>query len=285
MRAIITDGLAVPPPRDPGPEPVMEWLPVDKLVIDPEYQREVNKTGRRAIEQIAARFEWTKFGAVTVAPVSLGRYAIIDGQHRVTAAKLCGLRRVPCVIQALDRAGQAAAFSAINGSVVKITPGAIYKAALAAGEGWAVAAQRTCQNAGCRLMTSYGSAAAKRGGEIYAVAVVRELIDRHGEAAVTKALAAYRQSIYGDLAIAWSSSLLTAWITAVATTADAARLAAQQLATFHEEFDMLEHDDLVAAEIRELRRAGKPTAPRWQLLSHRIAEALATFMARPGAAA
>lgn len=257
----------------------MEWLPVDRLVIDPEYQREVNKTGRRAIEQIAARFEWTKFGAVTVAPVSLGRHAIIDGQHRVTAAKLIGIVRVPCVIQALDRAGQAAAFSAINGSVVKITPNAIYRAALAAGEGWAIAAERACKAAGCRLMTSNRSAATKDAGEIYAVAMIRELIDRHGEAAVTKALAAYRQSIYGDLQLAWNSTLLLAWITAVASTKDAAQLAAQDLAAFHEDFDMLEHDDAVAAEIRELRRAGKPAAPRWQLLSHRIADALAGFMA------
>ena len=283
MRALLTDGLAVPPPRDPGPEPAMEWLPVDQLVIDPEYQREVNKTGRRAIEQIAARFEWTKFGAVTVAPVSLGRFAIIDGQHRVTAAKLVGIARVPCVIQALDRAGQAAAFSAINGSVVKITPNAIYRAALAAGEGWAIAAERACKAAGCRLMTSNRSAAMKDAGEIYAVGMIRELIERHGEAAVTKALAAYRQSAYGDLAIAWTGPLLLAWITAVATTKGAAQLAARDLATFHEDFDMLEHDDAAAAEIRELRRAGKPAAPRWQLLSHRIADALAGFMAEEAA--
>lgn len=274
MRALVIDGLSRPATRDPGPEPQMEWLPVEKLVIDPDYQREINKTGRRAIEQIAAKFEWTKFGAVTVAPVSLGRYAIIDGQHRVTAAKLIGMAAVPCVVQALDRAGQAAAFSAINGSVVKITPGAIYKAALAAGEGWAVTAERTCRNAGCRLMTSYGSAAAKNGGEIYAVAVVRELIDRHGEATVTLALAAYRQSPYGDLAIAWASPLLLAWVTAVATAKGAGQRSVRELVAFHEDFDILEHDDAAAADVRELRRAGKPAAPRWQMLSHRIVNAL-----------
>ena len=274
MRARIVEGLSKPVSRDPGPQPTMEWLPVEKLVIDPEYQREVNKTGRRAIEQIAAKFEWTKFGAVTVAPVSLGRWAIIDGQHRVTAAKLIDIQLVPCVIQALDRAGQAAAFSAINGSVVKITPGAVYKAALAAGEGWAVTAERTCRNAGCRLMTSYGSAAAKVGGEIYAVAVVRELIDRHGEAIVTLSFASYRRSTYVDLALAWSSPLLTAWVNAVATTKGASERSVSQLAAFHEHFDILEHDDQAATEIRELRRAGKPAAPRWQMLSHRIVDAL-----------
>lgn len=280
MRAILTDGLAVPPSRDPGPEPVMDWLPVEKLVIDREYQREVNKTGRRAIEEIARRFEWTKFGAVTVAPVSLGRYAIIDGQHRVTAAKLIGVTRVPCVIQALDRAGQAAAFSAINGSVVKITPNAIYRAALAAGEGWAVAAERTCRTAGCRLMTSSRSAAQKNAGEIYAVTMMRDVIDRHGEATVTCALTAYRQSVYGDLLLVWNSSLLLAWITAVATTKGAAHQPASRLAAFHDEFDILEHDDEVAAQIREIRRAGNPAAPRWQMISHRIGQELEKFLAR-----
>lgn len=284
MRAIVTDGLAEPSPRDPGPKPEMKWLPVSLLVVDPDYQRDVNKSGRRQIEKIAAAFEWTKFSAVVVAPVSLGRYAIIDGQHRVTAAKLAGIQNVPCLIQLLDRSGQAAAFSAINGAVTKITPNAMYKAALAAGEGWAVVADRTCKNAGVRLMTSNRSAAMKNGGEIYAALMMRDAIDRHGEAAVTLALTAYKRSVYGDLAIAWASPLLVAWMAAVATTKGATGRPASDLAAFHENFDMLEHADRIAAESREARKRGESPAGLSVLLSYAIAEALEDFMGAKAAA-
>ena len=285
MRAILTDGLQEPARRDPGPKPEQRWLPVSLLVVDPDYQRDVNKSGRKQIEAIAAGFEWTKFSPVVVAPVSLGRYAIIDGQHRVTAAKLIGIAEVPCLIQQLDRAGQAAAFAAINGSVTKITPNAMYKAALAAREGWAVAADRASRNAGCRLMTSNRTAATKNGGEIYAAQMLRELIARHGEDVVTLALAAYRKGAYGDLPIAWASPFLKAWVTAVASTAGAARASTATLAAFHEEFDILEASDVVAAEGRQAKKRGESPAGHWQMLAYRIGDALEAHLAGRQAAA
>jgi hypothetical protein len=169
MRAIDTAGMAIPSSRDPGPEPTLGMLPIASLVVDEEYQRPIARDGRRAIEKIAAAFEWTKFSTVVVAPVSGSRYAIIDGQHRTSAAKLLGITAVPCQIVNLDRAGQASAFSAINGSVTKVTPWNIYKAAMAAGEAWAVSAMRVCEAAGCKLMTNNATASTKQGGELYGV--------------------------------------------------------------------------------------------------------------------
>lgn len=278
MRAIVTDGLQRPPHRDPGPEPTQQWLPIDKLVIDPEYQRDLNREGRRAIEAIARKFEWTKFSAVVVAPVSLGRYAIIDGQHRTTAAALLGIAAVPCIIQPLDRAGQAAAFAAINGSVTKITPWHIYKAALAAGEGWAVKVRRVTEDAGCRLMTYNKSGKEKLGGELYGINTMRELVDKHGAGVVTLALKAYRESVYGDLPIAWATTLVQAWIVAVAITDGAAASPAKRLANFHDGFDILEEDDAVNAELREIRKAGGVSPAHWAALSSRISTALTEFL-------
>lgn len=278
MRALSTDNLAKPAKRDPGPEPVQEWLSVDKLVIDPEYQREVKADGRRAIEKIAASFEWTKFSPVVVSPVSLGRFAIIDGQHRATAAKLCGYDTVPCYVLQLDRAGQAASFAAINGSVTKITLWAIYKAALAAGEGWAVQAKAVAQEAGCRLMTSNKTASDKQGGEIYGISTMREMIARHGSAAVTTALKAYKQSIYGDLPVAWSNITLFAWVQAVAQTPGAAGTSVSRLASFHDTFDMLEADDQVAAEARAARKAGERPLAHMAALATVTGSALADFL-------
>lgn len=281
MRALSIDNLAKPNNRDPGPEPQQDWISVDKLVIDPEYQREVKADGRRAIERIAAAFEWTKFSPVVVSPVSLGRFAIIDGQHRATAAKLCGYETVPCYVLQLDRAGQAASFAAINGSVTKITLWSIYKAALAAGEGWAVQAKAVAQEAGCRLMTSNKTASEKQGGEIYGISTMREMIARHGSAAITTALKAYKQSIYGDLPVAWSNTTLFAWVQAVAQTPDAVGTSVSRLASFHDTFDMLEADDEVAADARAARKAGERPLAHMAALATVTGAAIANFLKGP----
>jgi hypothetical protein len=283
MRAIDTAGMAVPQQRDPGPEPTLCMLPIAQLVVDAEYQRPIGKDGRRAIERIAAKFEWTKFSTVVVAPVSGNRYAIIDGQHRTTAAALIGIRQVPCQIVALDRAGQAAAFSAINGSVTKVTPWNIYKAAMAAGEAWAISAMRVCEAAGCKLMTNNATASTKQGGELYGVFTIRDLIAKHGEHVVQTALSAYRKGEYGELAIAWTNTFIVAWVEAVAQCKDAVALGADQLARFHDKFDVLEQDDVVTTRLKMQKREGKPTPAHWDALSTAILDALQTFAQRRAA--
>lgn len=281
MRALSLDKLCKPPLiRDPGPEPLQDWLPIDKLVIDPEYQREVRADGRRAIERIATNFEWSKFSPVICSPVSLGRYAIIDGQHRTTAALLCGIKRVPCHILALDRAGQASAFAAINGNVTKITTWAVYKAALAAGEGWAVQARDVAHAAGCRLMTTNKSSSEKQGGEIYGITSMREMIARHGAGKVTLALKAYQQSVYGNLPIAWANTVLFAWVQAVATHPVAAMLSSTELSRFHDDFDVLEADDEVLSAIRAAKRAGERPLAHMAALAEQISKALTDFTSK-----
>lgn len=284
MRAIVVDGMARPAPRDPGPEPQLGLLSIDRLVVDPEYQREIKADGRKAIERIASKFEWTKFSTVVVAPVSGGRYAIIDGQHRTHAAALIGATAVPCQIVQLDRAGQAAAFAAINGNTTKVTTWSIYKAALAAGEAWAESCRRVCETAGCRLMTFNRATKDKDGGEIYAVTTIRDLIERHGERVVAIALGAYRKSVYGDLALAWNNTYVTAWISAVAQCLDAVEMGADRLSKFHDTFDVLERDDQVVADLRARRREGKPTPAHWDALSTAILEELTEFCGRRDAA-
>lgn len=284
MRSIDILGMQKPAVRDPGPVPDFAQLSIDRLVVDEEYQRPIGKDGRKAIERIAAKFEWTKFSTVVVAPISGGRYAIIDGQHRTTAAKLIGIREVPCQVVSLDRAGQAAAFSAINGSVTKITAWNIYKAALAANEGWATACRRTTEAAGCRLMTYNKSANAREAGELYGVNTMRELIERHGEGLVTTALTAYRKSVYGDLPVAWGNVYVVAWIAAVAQCMPASlKMGAERLSTFHDTFDLLEHDDVVTTNLRLAKREGKPTPAHWDALSNAIGAELVEFCKKEAA--
>lgn len=277
MHIIETQGMKRPVGVEPGPQPEMSWLRIADLCIDTDYQRQVGKDGRKSIERIAANFEWSKFSTVIVSPVSGNRFAIIDGQHRTTAAALCGFASVPCQIISLDRAGQASAFAAINGNVTKITAWHIYKAALAANEGWARTCHRATSAANCTLMTYNKSSSAREPGELYGPTVIRDLIDRHGESVVTLALSAYRQSAYGDLVLAWNTVYVQSWIAAVGGCEKARGLPAAGLALFHETFDILEVDDVVATNLRQLKKEGQKPPAHWDALRLEIGKALKTF--------
>lgn len=105
----------------PGPAPQLEWIKIEKLVVDGQYQRGISRRGAANIAQIAEHFDWSKFAPVIVAPLEGGQYAIVDGQHRTTAAMLREVPSVPCQIVQADRAKQAAAYAAVNGNVTKTT--------------------------------------------------------------------------------------------------------------------------------------------------------------------
>ena len=70
---------------DIGAAPRLEWVDVDLIDVDHNYQRDVDG---RQVAKILRRFRWDHFGAVVLAPKPNGRFAVTDGQHRCKAAKL-----------------------------------------------------------------------------------------------------------------------------------------------------------------------------------------------------
>jgi hypothetical protein len=139
------------PDRDVGAAPMLEWVKIADLVIDPDYQRDLLKTGRNNIIKIAMEFDWSKFSTVIVAAVEGGQFAIVDGQHRCTAAALRGIEKVPCQIIVADRKRQAAAFAAINAVVTAMSSLQIHAAKVIAGERSAVAIAKVCADAGVSI--------------------------------------------------------------------------------------------------------------------------------------
>jgi ParB-like nuclease domain len=75
-------------PGDREPAPQLLWIEIKDLVIDPSYQRHIGKRGAANIRQIAENFDWSKFAPVIIAPIEGAQYAVVDGQHRTTAALL-----------------------------------------------------------------------------------------------------------------------------------------------------------------------------------------------------
>lgn len=169
---------------------VIAWIKTRDLVIDTLYQRDVGLAGKAHIVRIAEAFSWAKFAPLIVAPTGDGRYALIDGQHRATAAKARGLRELPALIIPLSPGEQAAAFAAINGNVTPISSMHVFKAALAAGDGWARDVEACAAAAGVKVLVYPKPLKTIGTFETMAVAAIRKGIRAHGARIVTVALKA-----------------------------------------------------------------------------------------------
>lgn len=213
-RGVDVSGFPKVQPRS-QPAPQLMWLEIDALVIDDRYQRPLTDSNKQAIRRIANDFLWSRFSPVLVAPVSGGRYALIDGQHRAHAAALCGFDSIPAMVTLVAPEEQALAFIEINTRQIRVGREQVYRAALSAGADWAVTCHEAVQAAGCRLMASRYSTAAKKPGMVFSVALIQRLVQSGKGAAVTRALSALMQ--YDDSSVAnFSNDLLGPWITAAA---------------------------------------------------------------------
>lgn len=184
------EGLKPPEPRPHGAAAVLQWVAVADLCIDRSYQRDVRGQGRRKIMQIAAEFEWSAFSPVVCAAAEGGGYAIIDGQHRATAAMLIGIEKVPALIVIADRARQARSFAAINGAVTRMNSYSVYRAARAAGDETVLKIDALCVSCGVTVLTAPRERSRLKPGDTIAVNTIRTAYDRHGPAILRKALLA-----------------------------------------------------------------------------------------------
>lgn len=188
LRQIETKGYAklkVPPSF--GRVPKLEWISISALVVDQQYQREITNVGRKNIRHIAENFNWSMFTTVMVAPIGGDRYAIVDGQHRTTAAALCGIEKVPCEVIEAVRGEQAAAFRAVNANTTRPHTVQLFHASVTAGEPAVLKVVEVCTRAGVRIARSLGQL---RDYETFCVGAIGKGIQRHGEAVVTLALKA-----------------------------------------------------------------------------------------------
>lgn len=256
-----------------GPAPILQWVKITELVVDDTYQRDLKFGNWKAIRRIAAEFKWSRFSPVFVAPVEGGKFAIIDGQHRTHTAAMVGMAEVPCQIVQMDLEEQAAAFAAVNGLVTKVTLWNIYKAALAAGVDWARSCHRTCDDAGCKLMTSNKTADTKEAGEIFAIALIRQHVEAGRSALVTLALKGIRKSVFGQDAAAYANEILKPVLDAVT---QRPWLAAQNadLSEFFDSFDIWKALDQAQEIARQKRRQGHIGTSRYDVASADIGAGL-----------
>jgi hypothetical protein len=212
--------VAIDPPLvdgpSPGLHPHLRWVPLDRLVIDDSYQRPLLDQNWKRIRAIATGFSWSRFSPLVVAALSGDRFAVVDGQHRAHAALLCGLAQVPAMVLAIEPEAQAEAFVGINTVTLRVTRQAMFKAALASGEAWAVEVDRVVRDAGCRMATYAAASKDKRPGVLYSDHLIRKLCGLGHGSRVTAALAAMRTYDTTGRVPLWGDYILRPWLSAFA---------------------------------------------------------------------
>jgi RNA polymerase sigma factor (sigma-70 family) len=210
---IFKDQIVVP--TDLGTPPILRWLPLSSLRIDPSYQREILDRGKANVANIARGFDWSKFGTVIVAAIDGGLFSIIDGQHRTTAANLCGITHVPCQVIEASKEKQAEAFAAINGNVTQLSPMQIHHAKVAAGDPESLEMERVCAAAGVVIL-KYPLPADKIGPrQTMAIGTIRNAIRRYGSPVVAVALSCLSRTRGGNPGM-FRQQLITALVQVLA---------------------------------------------------------------------
>jgi ParB-like nuclease domain len=194
LRPISTEGFQKLKSMPPGAAPMLQWLKIADLVVDPAYQRPIIGKGRQNVDRIARTFSWSCFAPVVVSPVEGGKFAIIDGQHCTTSAALVGFESVPCQIVIAAREQQAAAFKAINGTTTPISKMALHAAALVASEPWAVQIAHVCACAEVELLRYPVPTDKQSPGQTMAVGAITRCLKQYGEATLITALQCVTQT-------------------------------------------------------------------------------------------
>lgn len=130
-----TTRLKVNPPL--GTMPVLQYCAPDQLKIDEEYQRTLSAGASQSLlRRIAMHWDWGLCQPLFVARRGDGGLYVVDGQHRLEAARLRGdIWQLPCVVTSFaTMADEAAAFVSLNQQRRPLTQLDLFKAALAGGD-------------------------------------------------------------------------------------------------------------------------------------------------------
>jgi hypothetical protein len=188
MRPISSAGFEKPESVAAGAVPMLQWMKIADLVVDPAYQRAFTDKGRLNVDRIAASFSWSCFSPVVVSPVEGGKFAIIDGQHRTTAAAILGIECVPCQIVIAAQDEQAAAFKAINATTTPISQMALHAAALVANEPSAIRIAHICARTDVELLRYPIAVDKQRPGQTMAAGAIARCLEQYGETTLITAL-------------------------------------------------------------------------------------------------
>ncbi|MHB2265836.1 DUF6551 family protein [Aliihoeflea sp. PC F10.4] len=174
--------------REIGERPSLEWVSVEAIDVDGNYQRELKS---RLVDKILRSFSWAKFGSIVLSRQDDGRYSVVEGQHRWKAASLHpDIDTVPAVIVSHDDvAGEAASFLAINRDRMAVSSVEQYWAGLTAGDPNILVISSVLKSAGCDVVPEQGH---YRPNLTNSISAIDRCIKRYGDAATKRALLVVR---------------------------------------------------------------------------------------------
>jgi hypothetical protein len=190
MSRAATSRLKVNPPL--GMRPSLEFRRPAELQVDPAYQRTIEAAASQTlIRRIAMFWDWSLCQPLAVAKRDDGTLMVVDGQHRLAAARLRGdIEDLPCVVTAYRNAGdEAAAFVALNQQRRPLGKIDLFKAALAAEDETAGTIARLLTEAGLRI-APHTNFTAWKPRMVSNVAGIEQGFRGHGEKATGLALKA-----------------------------------------------------------------------------------------------
>lgn len=208
---------AKPPAVQLGPQtgapPSLEQVSIDRLQVDPAYQRATDGAmSRRIIAGMIREWQWPLCQPLVVSRRADGALFVLDGQHRLAGARARGdLPYLPCVILAsLEAPAEAKAFVELNTRRQKLSQADIFNGMLAAGDVNAVALGELLRETGWRIVRSSNTRQFKPGDLTCAPMLVRELRS-HGADTVRAALVTLRTA-WPDRPVAAGANFLLALI-------------------------------------------------------------------------
>lgn len=177
-----------PPPI--GNMPTLQFLLLDQLEVDETYQRSIDNPGSQSmIRAIARSWNWDLCQPLFVARRNDGRMYVVDGQHRLAAARERGdIAQLPCIIALTDGVSkEAKLFSEFNRRRRPPSALDLYFSDLAAGDPVAADIDVALKAAGLRMAKSSNTQAMKAGAVIN-VAGMRRVHSVHGQDVLAFAL-------------------------------------------------------------------------------------------------
>lgn len=147
-----TDRLKFNPPL--GMLPALQYLLPQQLEIDAAYQRSLDsEQSQMLVRAIAQHWNWDLCQPLVVARRPDGKLYVIDGQHRLAAARLRGdIPQLPAVVVQYDSVeDEAASFVLLNQQRKPLSKLDLFKAAVASGDTTAGAIVAAMDAAGIRL--------------------------------------------------------------------------------------------------------------------------------------
>lgn len=185
------------PSHDVGAPGDLKWIEIGRLVVDPSYQRDIHDRGKANVKRIIDEFRWSRFAPLVVAPRPDGRFAIIDGQHRATAAKRHPkVTKLPCYVIACTIEEEAEAFAAINGSITALNGLQIFHAKIVACDPQAKALAAVCAAAGVSVPRNI--LLVNKPGQTLAIGALQFCLKSHGAKILTQALRLITQTGDGN---------------------------------------------------------------------------------------